>query len=64
MTPAELREARKRLGFTQAQLAQHLGIAQVTLILYERGSRYDGGPADIPRAVELALRYLESHHPN
>ncbi len=63
MTPTELREARKRLGLTQARLADELGIAQVTVVLYERGSRYDGGPAPIPRVVELAMRYLDANPP-
>ena len=63
MTPTELREARKRLGLTQVRLAEELGIAQVTVILYERGKRYDGTPVKIPRAVELAMRYLDANLP-
>lgn len=35
MTPAELKEARKTLELTQAQLAQRLGVHRVTLARWE-----------------------------
>jgi DNA-binding transcriptional regulator YiaG len=37
MTQTELIARRQRLGFTQAQLAQALGVASITVSRWERG---------------------------
>ncbi len=65
MTPTELREARKRLGLTQVRLAEKLNIAEVTLIQYERGYRYDENRTIVvvPRIVEIDMRELEASPP-
>jgi DNA-binding XRE family transcriptional regulator len=51
MTADELRALRKRLGMTQAQLAEALGKTVGSISNYE-GAR---GPYEIPHAIELAL---------
>jgi transcriptional regulator with XRE-family HTH domain len=38
-TAATLRDARKRAGLTQAQLAQRAGTSQATISAYEHGSK-------------------------
>lgn len=52
MTPTEFHAARKRLGMTQPQLAEALGMSTSRIADYERSS--DRAPT-IPRVVELAL---------
>jgi transcriptional regulator with XRE-family HTH domain len=59
MTGQELRAARAELGLTQASLAAALGISRSQLINFEHGvHRQSGRPCPIPRAIELAVRYL------
>ena len=53
MTPDELKETRSRLGLTQTQLAQELG---VTLNAVQR---WEAGERPIRRVTELALETLE-----
>lgn len=55
MTGIELRALRKRLGLTQAQLADrdHLDMSRDAI------ARYEGGRAAIPRVVELACETLK-----
>lgn len=53
LTPTSLRAARRRLRFTQAQLADALGVAQPHI------SRLENGEHDISRAITLAVAYLE-----
>ena len=53
MTPQEFREARHRLGLSQAKLATALGVNVRTV------KRWESGDVDIPRTVELAMRELE-----
>ncbi len=60
MNSDEFREARRRLGVTQQQLADALEIAIFTVKCYERGTWSDGRPALVPRAIELALEALEA----
>lgn len=48
-----LRQARKRLGMTQAELARRLDYAANYVAQMERG---EVGP--VPKAVELAVRFL------
>jgi len=52
MTRTEYREWRQRLGLTQAQLAERLGVAPNTVARRERGER------PISDEAELALRAL------
>ena len=54
MTAADLRALRKRLGMTQAQLAEALDLTVGSISNYE-GAR---GPYEIPRVVELACEAL------
>jgi transcriptional regulator with XRE-family HTH domain len=53
LKPAELRGIRRRLGLTQAQMAQKLGIAVRSLGRYEAGNRR------ITRLLAYAVRWLE-----
>ena len=53
MTPDELKEVRSRLGLTQTQLANELG---VTLNAVQR---WEAGERPIRRVTELALETLE-----
>ncbi len=52
MTADDMRALRKRLGMTQAQLADALGVDVSTISNYE-GAR---GPYKIPRRAELAVK--------
>lgn len=64
MSAEEFREARRRLGLTQQQMADTLEIALFTVKCYERGTWSDGRPALVPRTVALALEALEARaHP-
>jgi transcriptional regulator with XRE-family HTH domain len=58
MTPDELRAWRQRLGLSQRQAAEALGVGHTMYGHYERGYRKDGpeGRRDvaIPRTVALA----------
>lgn len=45
MTPAALRKLRKRLKFSQAEMAEELGVNQTTIHRWERGERPITGPA-------------------
>lgn len=46
--PVRVKESRKIAGFTQAQLAEHVGVSRQTIISIERG--------DYAPSVYLALR--------
>lgn len=52
MTPAEFRAARKRLGLTQADLADALGMSRSQV------SRMEHGAAPIVRRTVLALEAM------
>lgn len=54
MTAAEFTAWRKRLGYTQAQAADALGMSRRQVQYYEDGSQA------VPRVVELACGALES----
>ncbi len=54
MTGAEIREARARLGLTQVQLADALGVSPNTLARWERGEI----PPVHPTMLRLALERL------
>jgi transcriptional regulator with XRE-family HTH domain len=53
LTGRELRRQRLRLGLTQRELAERLGMARNTITRYERGFL-----PTIPKYVELAIRTL------
>ena len=60
MTPHEFQSFRARIGWGQAELARQPGLSASRIRDYERGRSRgkDGRPAPIPKAVELAVRYL------
>lgn len=49
---SRLRQMRKRLGKTQADLAEDLGVTRITI------GRWEAGAEDPPRLVRLALAAL------
>ena len=55
MTGAELQSRREALGLTQNQLADALGVTQVTIMRWETGKM----EISLPRMVSLALEALE-----
>lgn len=54
MTPRQLKMARRRLGWSQAQLAEALEVHAMTVSKWEREEQ------PIPKMAELAIRWLES----
>ncbi|MFC3228775.1 helix-turn-helix domain-containing protein [Marinibaculum pumilum] len=52
MTPASLRDWRKRLGLTQAEAAERMGYG------LRQWNSWENGRADIPTAVQLAAGYV------
>jgi transcriptional regulator with XRE-family HTH domain len=52
MTPADYRQLRERLGLTQGELAELVGVALNTV------SRRELGQLPIQREAELALRFV------
>ncbi len=58
MTSKELKEWRQRTGYTQAQLAQALGVTNVCISRWEREEEGEG-KRQIPSFLHLALRCLE-----
>jgi len=50
----ELKKRRERLGLTQAQLAEILGVAETTVWRYEKGA------TAIPKYMDLVLQALEA----
>jgi transcriptional regulator with XRE-family HTH domain len=52
LKPAALREARRRLGLTQAQLASVLGLTR------EAVNRYESGSLRITPVLEFAMQHL------
>ncbi len=55
MDRQELRERRRRLGLTQAQLAEALGVTTRAV------GKWEAGDAPIAPSIELAIRYLLEH---
>ena len=52
MEPSKYKAARERLGLTQAQLAERLGVTRKTI------NRREAGEATITTEAELAIRSL------
>lgn len=52
MTARQFKQARVRLGYTQAKLAKALQLSRMTI------SRYEAGTWEVPLAVEMALDQL------
>jgi transcriptional regulator with XRE-family HTH domain len=63
MSPQNLIELRARLGWDRTTLARRLGISPSRLADFERGFGRGKGArrAPIPKAVELACRWLDEH---
>lgn len=53
MQPDELRSARREMGWTQAQMAEALGLSSNFVAMMERGEKA------IERRTELAVRYVQ-----
>ncbi|HEX8286788.1 MAG TPA: helix-turn-helix domain-containing protein [Pyrinomonadaceae bacterium] len=56
MESKELKQRRERLGMTQAELADVLGVAENTVWRYEKGA------TSIPKHMSLTLEALEARH--
>jgi transcriptional regulator with XRE-family HTH domain len=56
MESKELKQRRERLGMTQAELADILGVAENTVWRYEKGA------TSIPKHMTLTLEALEARH--
>lgn len=54
MNGQEFKEWRERMGLTQAEIAKALDVTEMTVY------RWETGKAPISRAVELALKQLET----
>lgn len=54
MSPAEFKEWRARLGFTQEEAANELGVSRRTVESYESAPRPDKPPIQIPQTIALA----------
>jgi len=52
MTGEQLRQARKRLGMTQSELAEAIGMQKNSIAMIERGLR------PVMKTTELSVRYL------
>lgn len=57
MTPSELRALRSRLGMTQKELAEAVGVCSDTVARWERGRH------KIPGAVERLVKVLADRAP-
>jgi DNA-binding XRE family transcriptional regulator len=52
MTGEQLRQARKRLGMTQSELAEAIGMQKNSIAMIERGLR------PVMKTTELSVKYL------
>lgn len=57
MTARQLRRLRKALGWSQARLAEALGVHPMTVSKWERGEQ------PIPQMAALAIRCMVEHQP-
>ncbi len=59
MTSDDFKVWRERLGLSQQQAAEALGISKGTVVNYESGSRRDDDrPVTVPKSIELACAAL------
>ncbi len=58
MTPADFKDWRKAMGFTQTGAAEALDMSVQMIKLYEAGVKPNGQPVVIPRTVALSCRAL------
>jgi transcriptional regulator with XRE-family HTH domain len=56
MTNTELKKRRERLGLTQTELADLLGVASNTV------SGYETGRLEVPKFMDLVLEALDKRH--
>jgi len=62
MKTEQFKAWRKKMGFTQQQAADALGVYARTITNYERGQRYeDGREVKIPESIALACSALYAH---
>ncbi len=60
MTHEDFKNWRKKMGLTQQQAADVLGLSKATIENYDKGvRREDGRPVVIPRVVALACAAIE-----
>ena len=52
MTPTELKKARQKMGLTQSQLADKLGVQRLAVVRMENGDR------SITKTTEILIGYL------
>ena len=63
MTPAELKEWRKRAGLSQRNVAEMLEIALPTWQRYERGFDWKtSAPVEVPRWLSLACAAMSAEN--
>jgi transcriptional regulator with XRE-family HTH domain len=55
---SELRDRRKKLGLTQVELSEEMGVTQQALSHWERGIY------PVPMSIQKLLRYIEASHAN
>ena len=57
MSATQFKQLRKKMGLSQVELAQHLGVSRVAVYYWEHGQR------GIDKVLELAMAYLAEHTP-
>jgi len=61
MTKEQFKAWRKKMGFTQQQAADALGLYRLTIINYERGTRPENNlEVKIPRSIALACAAVQA----
>lgn len=55
MNATQFKQLRKKMGLSQVELAQHLGVSRVAVYYWEHGHR------GIDKVLELAMAYLAEH---
>jgi len=55
MNATQFKQMRKKMGMSQVELAQRLGVSRVAVYYWEHGQR------GIDKVLELAMSYLAEH---